>query len=183
MYQTENLTHHYLIAMPSLHDIHFSRAVVYIAEHSEEGAMGFIINKPLHVALGTVLSHLNMQSKNQLIEETPVFMGGPVGQEHGFVIHDERSKEATSADIIVSASKEVLQEIANGQGPPNYLIALGYSAWEAFQLEQEIQQNDWLVVPFSPEILFEVPIEERWSAAALLLEIDIHQLSDQTGHA
>lgn len=165
--------------MPSLNDMNFHKSVVYIYEHSTEGAMGFVLNKPLNVKLGIVLDHLGIPATDSLVAEEPVLMGGPVGQEHGFVLHDSKQEKDR---LCVSATKEVLVDILENKGPDNYVVTLGYSGWEANQLEEEISCNDWLVVPYMKEILFETPVERRWFEAAKILGIDINHLSNQVGH-
>lgn len=181
------LKHHFLIAMPSLNDLNFSKSVIYLYEHNAEGAMGLVINKPLHVTLGNVLRHLKIEFNNPSIEHIPVLLGGPVGQDHGFVLHNKIESTADdyviNDEIMLSASKEILINIANGQGPQQFLVALGYSGWGRGQLELEIARNDWLIAQFNPKVLFETPIDERWSAAAKLIGVDLLSLSDQIGHA
>lgn len=163
--------------MPSLSDQNFSKSVIYLYEHTPEGAMGLVINKPLHINLGNVLKHLKIKVTKKSIETRPVLMGGPVGQEHGFVLHK------TKNNILISASKEMLTNIATGKGPKHFLITLGYTGWGAGQLEKELNHNDWLIAPFNAEIIFDTPLENRWHKAAQLIGIDINRLSDQVGHA
>lgn len=182
MSKSHILQNHFLVAMPQLLDFNFSKSVIYIYEHNAEGALGMIINKPLQINLGNVLEHLDIQVKDSAVSSRPVLMGGPVGQEHGFIIFNQPSGKNES-EVLVSASKDMLREIANGKGPIDFIITLGYSGWEAGQLEQEIARNDWLVVPFNHDILFNTPLEKRWQATAALMGIDIHRLSNQVGHA
>lgn len=179
------LSDHLLIATPALQDTHFAKSVVYIYEHSELGAMGLIVNKALDITLGNVLEHLNIKIKLPAIYDLPVLLGGPVGQDHGFVIHDDTmpAKRKKSNDIIISASKDTLKSIAAGKGPKNFLVTLGYSGWEVGQLETEIMRNDWLVAPMEPDILFNTPIPDRWAKAAKLIGIDIHHLTEHSGNA
>ena len=183
--QTSSLKHYFLIATPSLKDANFAKAVVYLHEHNKEGAMGLIINKPLHITLGNVLRHLDIQIDWQQAEDKPVLMGGPVGQEHGFVIHNNLQPRQNDDDdpIVISSSKDVLRDIAVGRGPDDFLVTLGYAGWQPGQLEQELGHNDWLVAPFNPKVLFAVPINQRWQAAAKLIGLDITRLSDHVGHA
>ena len=179
MTATHLLTNHFLVAMPSLVDANFSKAVIYLYEHDEEGALGMIINKPLEINLGNMLQHLDINISEESIQELPVLMGGPVGQEHGFIIYVPDS----TLDVLVSASKDMLKDIANGKGPKHFAVTLGYAGWGAGQLEKEIARNDWLVIPFDSSILFNTPMEKRWHKTASLIGIDINQLSDQVGHA
>lgn len=184
MPELHNLRGHFLVAMPSMQDATFVKAVVYIYEHSEEGAMGFIINKPLNVTLGTVLQHVDILEYIPAIDKQVVLMGGPVGQEHGFVLHDDLQAEQQTDEpvLCVSASREILLDIAQKKGPNHYAIVLGYSGWAAEQLEAEVANNDWLVVPYHQDILFDTPIEQRWHKTAALLGVDINRLSGQIGH-
>ena len=179
---TSYFSQHFLIAMPSLDDANFSKSVVFIEEHNEDGAVGIIINKPLDITLSTVFEHLNIPDTNKEIAKKPVFLGGPVGQEQGFVLHTDETSDIKNI-IHLSSSKEILSQIATGQGPTNFQVALGYSGWEAGQLEDEIGQNDWLVIKAQPKILFSTPIAKRWPASIHSLGIHTSQLSDQTGHA
>lgn len=171
------LAHHFLVALPTLEDPNFSKAVVYVYEHNEEGAMGLIINKPLAMQLNDVLQHLNIQTNLPAVAQHPVMMGGPVGQEHGFVLYEE------DGEVFLSSSKETLISIANNDGPENYLVSLGYAGWQAGQLEVELQRNDWLIVPSDIKILFHTPLEERWRATAQIIGVDIQRISGQVGHA
>ncbi|WP_264435779.1 YqgE/AlgH family protein [Coxiella endosymbiont of Dermacentor marginatus] len=182
MLKTNFLSNYLLVAMPQLNDFNFTQSVVYISEHDSKGALGIIINKPLRVTLGNVLEHLNIKFNVLDVGKHPILMGGPISQENGFIIYEKQS-ENERAQLSVSSSKETLESIANNKGPNNFLVALGYSGWEAGQLEKEISRNDWLIVPYDRVILFETPLKQRWQKAALLIGIDINQLSDQVGHA
>ena len=182
MIKTNILANHFLVAMPSLVDFNFAKSVIYIYEHNEEGALGMIINKSLQIDLGNVLQHLNIEISHPEITHFPVLMGGPVGQEHGFIIYEQPDPE-DGAEILVSASKEMLQDIAKGRGPDNFIITLGYSGWDAGQIEKEIARNDWLIVPYNHDILFNTPLDKRWSTTASLIGVDINHISDQVGHA
>lgn len=182
----KNYKHHLLIAMPSLHGDFFSKSVVYIYEHSETGgAVGFTINKPLSATLGNVMDHLNIKMKDKKIIDMPVFSGGPAGPDQGFVIHDRMSlaKDDEDSEVTISTTREILVDIASGNAPDHFLVTLGYAGWEPGQLEEEIQENDWLVAPFQKDILFKTPIAQRWVASAKLLGVDINKLSSQFGRA
>ncbi len=190
-----DLSHHFLVAMPSLNDPNFKQSVVYVCEHNNEGAMGLIINKPLQINLGNVLRHLNIDISDHSTETHPVLMGGPVGQEHGFIVHnqpafisaqtrhemDEQGEE--EPELVISSSKDTLKVIAQGKGPSQFIITLGYTGWQPGQLEEEIAENSCLVIPFNESILFDAPIETRWQLAVASLGIDINQISGQIGHA
>lgn len=184
--QIKNYKNHFLISMPSLQGEFFAKSVVYIYEYSEEtGAVGFTINKPLSATLGNVLEHLNIPIEDKSMDELPVFSGGPAGPDQGFVIHDRMSlaENEDDTELTISTSREILQDIANGKGPDHFMVVLGYSGWEPGQLELEIQENDWLVAPMQKNIIFNIPIAQRWIAAAKLIGIDVNKLSSQTGHA
>lgn len=172
-----SLANHFLVALPNLDDPNFSRAVVYIYEHNEEGAMGLIINKPLNMQLHDVLQHLNINTKLPEVLNQPVMMGGPVGQEHGFVLYEEED------EIFLSSSKETLIAIAQNKGPKHFLVTLGYAGWQGGQLELELQRNDWLIVPLEKHILFNTTADERWQATAKIIGVDIERMSRQVGHA
>ena len=183
MLKTNFLSNYFLVAMPQLNDFNFTQSVVYISEHDNKGALGIIVNKPLRqVTLDNVLEHLNIKLNVPDIGEHPVLMGGVISQENGFIIYEKQAKNK-KIQLSVSASKETLEDIANNKGPNNFLVALGYSGWEAGQLEQEISRNDWLIVPYNRIILFETPLNQRWQKAASLIGIDINRLSNQVGHA
>ena len=182
MPEIKSLVNHFLIAMPQLNDPHFKQAVVLVYEHNEAGAMGFIVNKPLNFNLGSVLQHLGIQEFVQEVEHHSVLMGGPLNQESGFILYQEKDRK-TAENITLSSSKKALTEIAQGQGPQDFAILLGYSSWDAGQLETELANNDWLVAPFSMELVFETPIPQRWYQAALLAGVNMEHMSDQVGHA
>lgn len=182
-----SLTNHFLIAMPGLADANFTHTVTYICEHSEQGAMGIIINRPMEITLGQVLEHMEIEPGACPDVDRPVYSGGPVQPEHGFVIHTpigEWDASLTVTDAIaVTTSRDVLTAIARGEGPEEYLIALGYAGWGEGQLEQEMAQNAWLSGPADPRILFRTPAEQCWQEAARLLGVDLNLLSNEAGHA
>jgi putative transcriptional regulator len=183
---THNYRNHFLIAMPTLRGEFFSKSVVYIYEHTPEtGAIGFTINKPLSATLGNVMEHLNIKIKDDTIYDIPVFSGGPMGPDQGFVIHDRMvlAENDDDTDITLSTSRDILEDIAKGKGPEHAMVILGYASWEPGQLEKEIKHNDWLLTPMQKTIVFDTPIAQRWVSAARLIGVDIHKLSNQTGHA
>lgn len=172
---------HFLIAMPSQEDSIFSRSVIFLCEHGADGGMGIIINKLLPIKLTSVLEHLEVDITNDALKDTPIYMGGPVSQESGFIIHTPYREDELNEDLVISASKETLTDIAQGNGPEHYIVTLGYAGWNAGQLEAEINRNDWLLVPYEKEIIFNTPLELRWQKAIALLGINANQLSSQTG--
>jgi len=181
------LSDHFLIAMPALEDPNFFHSVTYICEHNDQGAMGIVINQPLDISLGDVLSHMKMTALDAAIGSTPVYLGGPVQTDRGFVLHEPAGKwdamlEVTDS-IAVTTSRDILQALNDGKGPDRSLVALGYAGWGEGQLEQEIVTNTWLTCPADSAIIFDTPIENRWTAAAASLGIDLNTLSDTFGHA
>ena len=182
-----NLTHHFLIAMPGLNDPNFYHTVTYICSHNEEGAMGIVINKPLDLMLGEVLEQMDITLEDEVARDTPIYDGGPVQSDRGFILHqydkDWDSSLKINEQIGIATSLDILDAIANGKGPENTFIALGYAGWSAGQLEQEMQDNIWLSGPADSHIIFDTPVEQRWNSAASLLGINIDQLSPDVGHA
>lgn len=169
--------------MPSQVDPIFSHSVIFLCEHGMDGAMGIIINKLLPIHLTSILEHLEIQVKNEeILKDAPVYMGGPVSQESGFIIHTPYREDELNEDLVISASKETLTDIAEGNNPEHYIVTLGYTGWSANQLETEINRNDWLLVPYNKEIIFNTPTQSRWRKSIELLGIDVNQLSSQTGH-
>lgn len=185
---TDNsLSNHFLIAMPALDDPNFYHTTTYICEHDEDGALGVVINRPLHMRLGEILAHMDIEPGNDEISSRPVYRGGPVQSNRGFVLHEPSGDwEATlkvTDKIGITSSRDILQAIAAGKGPEKVIVTLGYAGWGAGQLEQELAANTWLNGPASSRIVFDTPSEERWMAAAALLGVDLNLLSSDTGHA
>lgn len=178
-----------LIAMPGMLDPNFSSTVTLICEHNAEGALGIVINRPTNLKLGGLLEQLDVQDADPAAAARPVFDGGPVARERGFVLHsgggDEQfeSSVAVSPDIQLTLSRDVLEAIASGHGPSKSLVALGYAGWQPGQLEAEMLANAWLSVPATPEIVFDVPYGERWMSAARIVGVDISRLAPHAGHA
>ncbi len=181
------LRDHFLIAMPNLEDGRFFHSVIYLCEHNDEGAMGLVINRPLDLSLGEILAQMEIECGRECVADQPVFLGGPVQCERGFVVHRPHlgweSMLAVSDDIAITSSRDILQAIAAGEGPEETLVALGYAGWGQGQLEQELVDNAWFSVPADRRILFETPVAERWRAAAELGGIDPNLLSGEIGHA
>ena len=181
------LTNHFLIAMPALADSNFYRTVTFVCEHSTEGAMGIVINRATDLRLGDILEQLQIAAADKSLTEQPVYLGGPVQNNRGFVIHEPlgnwESTLPVTDTIGVSTSRDILVAIAEHRGPDRYLVALGYAGWGAGQLERELAENSWLSSPANREILFTLPIESRWAAAAGLVGVDLTLLSSEAGHA
>jgi putative transcriptional regulator len=182
-----NLTHQFLIAMPTLVDPNFERTVVYVCEHNDKGAIGLVINRSTDLTLAKLFDKIDLKLEIAPWKDTPVFFGGPVQTERGFVLHSPAgnySSSLTVADeIALTTSKDVLEAVASGAGPAKLLVTLGHSGWGGGQLENEIAQNAWLTVAARAEIIFETPVEQRFDAALKLLGIDSAQLSGLAGHA
>lgn len=182
-----SLTNQFLIAMPGLKDPNFARTVTYVCEHNAEGAMGIVINRPMDLRLGAVLDQLDIPSRDPDVTGAPVFLGGPVQPDRGFVIHSGPqhydSTMSVTPDIRITTSRDILEAIADGRGPTRRLIALGYAGWGSGQLEGELAANAWLSAPMDPDILFSMSPPRRWQAAAQLLGVDLNLLSGEAGHA
>ncbi len=192
MADSKYLTNQLLIAMPSMADPNFAQTVTLICEHSDRGALGLILNRPLQMKLHDVFEQLALDTVDTQIGQQSVLRGGPVQTDRGFVVHrpggsDGRAQwDSTlriSDGIQVTTSRDVLAAMARGEGPPDAFIALGYAGWDAGQLEQEILSNSWLSVPADERVIFELPYEERWHAAGQLLGVDLTRISTVAGHA
>ena len=181
------LKHHFLIAMPHMADPNFAQTVTYLVEHNEQGAMGLVINRPNGLNLADVLEQLRPdEPPPALCQSLPIFAGGPVQTDRGFVLHPSgHSFQATLelGELALSTSQDALFAIADGNGPSKHLITLGYAGWEAGQLETELADNAWLTCPADSAILFDTPFDQRLSAAAARLGINLSLLTAQAGHA
>ena len=190
-----NLTHHFLIAMPNLQDELFGRSVVYMCDHSERGALGLIINKPSDIRLPGLFEKVDLALGRPDLMEAPVFMGGPVQTERGFVLHEPMLGEGAPDEAVyastmtipggleMTTSRDVLEALATGAGPRKVFITLGYSSWGQGQLESEISENSWLTVAADPALIFDTPVEERYHKAMALLGLQPWMLSPDAGHA
>lgn len=187
MIETESLSNHFLIAMPTLEDPNFHHTTTFICEHDADGALGVVINRPLEIQLGEILLHMDIRTDDIELASQAVYMGGPVQSDRGFVLHEPIGEwEATlkvTETIGITSSRDILAAIAAGEGPDNSIITLGYAGWGAGQLEQELAQNTWLSGPADRNIVFDMPPEQRWLAAAALIGVDLHLISNETGHA
>ncbi|MDJ0738929.1 MAG: YqgE/AlgH family protein [Gammaproteobacteria bacterium] len=187
MERPDSLKNQLLIAMPSLDDPNFSRTVTYICEHGEHGAMGIVLNRPTDLRLTDILQHMEIGGAMGAAGEQIVYLGGPVEEERGFVLHTSTdpwdSTLAIDDRISITTSRDILEAMAKGEGPTQTLVALGYAGWGAGQLERELQENAWLSGPAETSILFDLPADQRWEAAARLLGVDVNLLSSEAGHA
>ncbi|KJS08767.1 MAG: hypothetical protein VR73_04520 [Gammaproteobacteria bacterium BRH_c0] len=182
-----NLKNQFLLAMPGLQDPNFAHAVIYICEHNEDGAMGITINQPTDIPMSRVFDELELAYSEELGRK-PLLSGGPVQRERGFVLHKTTAThwESTveiSADISLTASRDIILDIARNKGPSDSYLTLGYAGWGAGQLEQELADNAWLTIPADPLIMFGIPFNERARAAAAKIGFDLDRLSIQAGHA
>ena len=174
--------------MPSLKDPNFDGTVTYVCKHDEKGAMGIIINRPLDMRVSEIFDQLSFDAIDKKQAAQPVLGGGPIQQEMGFVLHQsnesyDKTLDPSDLGIKVTISQDILNSMAQGKGPQDSLVALGYAGWDAGQLEAELTANAWLSVLANPTILFDTPFEKRREAATALLGIDISQLSTYAGHA
>jgi putative transcriptional regulator len=182
------LSNQLLVAMPTLADPNFSHSVTLVCEHNERGALGLVINRPLEMRMAEVLDQLSLETEDAQLRNMPVLAGGPVQRDRGFVLHrpGEQAWESTmrvSDTLHVTTSRDILAAMARGNGPRHAAMALGYAGWEAGQLDEELLQNAWLTVPCDDTLIFELPFEQRWHAAARLLGIELSRISMQAGRA
>ncbi|MGA7178329.1 MAG: YqgE/AlgH family protein [Thiobacillaceae bacterium] len=180
-----NLTNHFLIAMPNMADPNFAGSLTYICDHTDQGALGVVINRPTDLQLSALFDQIGLSLPDNM--EQIVYFGGPVQTERGFVLHTPNghynSTLAVNSNVNLTTSKDVLEAVSHGSGPSKFMVSLGYAGWSAGQLESELAQNAWLSVVARPEVIFDLPPEERLPAAMKLLGIDFTHLSDEAGHA
>ena len=181
------LTNHFIIAMPGLMDENFNQAVTYICEHDDNGTFGIIINRESEISLDDVMRQMKIPYHPDTTKNEPVFSGGPVQANRGFVLHRPTGSWDSSLRVNDSAalttSRDILEAIADNKGPDDNIIALGYAGWGPGQLEQEMAANTWLSCPAEEQIIFSTPIADRWQAAARLIGVDLQLMSNDTGHA
>lgn len=182
-----DLTHHFLITMPAVQEGVFAGALTYICEHNENGALGVVVNRPLSLTLGEMFEQVNIPQHDLRLSKMPVYFGGPVQTERGFVLHDmQKNWDSTlriNDKLALTTSRDILVAMGEGDGPRNVIVTLGYAGWDQGQLEHEVSENIWLTVPASERILFDLPPEERLPAAMALLGVDYASLVEDAGHA
>ena len=187
-----NFTHHFLIAMPGLQDETFAKSVIYMCEHSERGALGLVINKPSDINLKKLFEKVELPLHREDLTQLPVFQGGPVQTERGFVLHESvmpgnesvyASTMTIPGGLEMTTSKDVLEALSTGYGPRKVFISLGYSSWGQGQLESEISDNSWLTVGADPAVIFDTPVEQRYDKALMLLGLQSWMLSPEAGHS
>ncbi len=181
------LNNQFLSAMPNMAESNFLHTVSYLCQHNEEGALAVVINRTTGMTLGNILEQMGIACSLEQVNNCPIFAGGPVQQERGFIIHSKDStvwESSISVSDITSltSSRDILESIAEGKGPKEYLIALGYAGWGANQLENEFLDNSWLNSPYQEDILYKTPVEQRWMAAANQMGVNINQLTIPAGH-
>ncbi len=192
-FSADHLANQFLIAMPGMVDPNFAGSVIYLFEHTERGAMGLVVNRPTEVNLSTLFDKIDLKLEIAPLLDQPVYFGGPVQVERGLVLHESNPKLSYSSSLIIpggltmTTSKDVLEEVANGKGPAQFLMTLGYAGWGAGQLEEEITLNGWINVPLNREqmieIIFNTPSSQRYQKAMNHLGFDLSDLSGEAGHA
>ena len=186
-----NLTDHFLIAMPSVQDSGFEGSVVYLCEHNTRGALGIVINRPTEMTVAALLDKIDLTVSGEPdlnpLHKMPVMSGGPVQEDRGFVLHEPAGSYSSSlkvtTDVAFTTSRDILEAVAGGTGRDRLLVSVGYAGWGAGQLEKELLANNWLTVQANTEILFDLPLEQRFEAAIRLLGIDPWMLAAEAGHA
>lgn len=189
--ETVSLANHFLIAMPAMADPNFSRTLTYVCEHNADGAIGIIINRPMEMTLASLFERVDIELEEgeprQRFGALPVYYGGPVQTDRGFVLHRPggswQSTLNVNSEIALTSSRDVLQMMGSAGEPAQVLVSLGYAGWSAGQLEWELAQNAWLTVEAEPAVIFGLPPEERFAAAMQLLGVDFANLSEVAGHA
>ena len=192
-YSADHLANQFLIAMPGMVDANFVGSVIYLFEHNARGAMGLVVNKPTEVDLATLFDKIELKLEIAPLLEQPVYFGGPVQIERGFVLHESNVNLSYSSSLIIpggltmTTSKDILEAVAIGNGPRKFLMTLGYAGWGAGQLEEEITLNGWMNVPLSREqmmeIIFNTPASQRYEKTMSHLGFDLSHLSGEAGHA
>ena len=176
-----------LIAMPGMVDSNFAGSVTLLCQHTEEGAIGITINRLADYSLGEIFSQLHLDCDDEVIRNMPVLEGGPVAPDRGFVLHTPlegfESSMAVGPEIMVTTSRDVLAAIAQGSGPEKYIVALGYAGWGGGQLEGEMRENAWLTVMADSDIVFDMPVPNRFDGALGRLGIKVDRLHSDIGHA
>ena len=168
-------------------DPYFAKSLTYICEHNDQGALGVVVNRPIDLSLQALFERLNLQLEPRELHDIPVYFGGPVQTDRGFVLHQPvgewHSTLKVRDSLGLTTSKDILEAVGRGSGPAKMLVTLGYSGWAAGQLEHELGQNAWLTVEAGEQIIFDLPAEEKLPAAMELLGVNFASLSEDTGHA
>jgi len=188
-----HLANQFLIAMPGMVDDNFAGSVVYLCEHSKNGAMGLVVNRPTDVDLGSLFDQISLKLEIEPLANDPVYFGGPVQTDRGFVLHEQTELHHFSSSLkvpgglVMTTSKDVLEAVSEGEGPERFLMTLGYSGWSAGQLEDEMANNGWINVPADSavmaDIIFSTPDEDKYQKVFALLGVDPQFISTQASHA
>ncbi len=187
MQTLQSLEHHFLIAMPNLANSWFDKALIYVVEDNDYGSMGLVVNYPHQLDVSQLLEHFDMPipADADYLDNT-VMMGGPVDMEHGFILHqptgDWQKSLPLPDDLGMTVSEDFLKALSEQQGPQDFLVCLGFAGWEKGQLNEEIQGNHWLTIPYNASLLFDVPAEKKWDTAIRTLGISPEFLSMDAGH-
>lgn len=186
MNKKQYLTNNFLIAMPGMEGDDFSKSVTFLCQHDEDGALGLLVNKPHTMTMGDIFKQLAVTPVSPEVSKIPLFIGGPVQPERGFVLHSPvgnwDSTMQINEELALTSSKDILEAIAQDKGPKKWLVALGYAGWAAGQLEEEIQRNSWLHDVAETDIIFDEPLALRWELAAHRIGVDISLMSTEAGH-
>lgn len=181
------LANQLLISSPALSDPNFARSVTLICQHDDDGAMGVVVNRASEYTLGEVLRQMNLASQDPRLDGQVVLAGGPVHPERGFVLHDSAHAWESTLEVadglFLTTTRDILEAMAAGEGPAHAVVALGCAGWGAGQLEYELGENSWLTAPADAELLFTLPLEQRWQAAGQRIGVDMTRLTDYSGHA
>jgi putative transcriptional regulator len=182
-----SLSNHFLIAMPGMADPYFAKTLTLICEHSDKGAIGVVVNKPIDLTLASLFGEINIALEDAVLRDTNVLFGGPVLMDRGFVLHQPLGEWSSTLkvndELGLTTSKDILEAIAAGRGPSRVLVTLGYAGWGPGQLEDEMARNGWLSVDANADVVFTLPPAERLAAAMALLGLNYGNLSDVAGHA
>lgn len=185
--QPTPLKNQLLIALPAMADARFARSVALICQHDGDGALGIVVNRASEYTLGEVLAQMGLDSRDERLRTQVVLAGGPMHPERGFVLHDGGPRWDSSLPIAegltLTTSRDILESMARGEGPEHAVVALGCAGWSTGQLEHELTENSWLTAPADAELLFDLPLDARWQAAAGRIGVDFNFLADYTGHA
>ena len=184
MIDVENLTGKFLIAAPGLKDANFERTVVLICDHSNDGAFGLVVNR---ILLNSFIPFLSWLDIRESMIDLPVFYGGPVKPEQGYMLYvpgeNHYASMKVSEGLALTTTKEILVDVATGKGPDKFLFALGYAGWAAGQIEYELMMDGWLVAPMDKNIIFDIPVDARWQSAAELIGVDLKRFFNRQGRA
>ena len=176
-----------LIATPAIKDPLFASSLVYMCEHNKDGSMGLVVNHPTEQNLDEIFGQLDIKCDDDVIRNQPVYIGGPVQLEQGFILHSEagdwQKSIEVSSGIHLTSSIDILRAIAIGKGPSEYLVMLGFSGWSSGQLESELQENSWLTASANADLLFHQSADDKWQVAFDTLGFDISMLSPVSGNA